>query len=40
MLRSSYMMGHKNLETSKVVNECQYDRFIHVPKFEIGSGFW
>lgn len=40
MLQSSYMMAHKNLETSKVVNECQYDRYIHVPKFEIGNGFW
>jgi hypothetical protein len=40
MLQSSYMMARKHLETSKVDNECQYDRYIHVPRFEIGNRFW
>jgi hypothetical protein len=37
MLQSSYAMARRNSETSKVHNERQYDRYVHVPKFEIGE---
>jgi hypothetical protein len=37
MLQSSYALARRNLETSKVDNIRQYDRYVHVPKFEIGQ---
>jgi len=37
MLQSNYAMARKNLELSKVYNKWQYDRNVHVPKFDIGE---
>ena len=39
MLQSSYAMGRRNLEISKVHNKRQYDQYVHEPKFEIGKRF-
>jgi hypothetical protein len=35
MLQSSYAMARKNLETAKLDNERHYDRYVHVPHFQI-----
>ena len=37
MLQSSYAVARRNLESSKVGNKRLYDRYVHVPKFEIGQ---
>jgi hypothetical protein len=36
-LQSSYAMVRRNLETAKLTNKRNYDREIHVPRFEVGS---
>jgi Transposase and inactivated derivatives len=36
-LQSSYSMAGRNLEASKIDDKHQYDRYVHVPKFELGE---
>jgi transposase InsO family protein len=35
MLQSSYAMARKNLETATLDNKRHYDRYVHVPQFQI-----
>jgi hypothetical protein len=36
-LQSSYAMVRRDLETAKLSNKRNYDREVHVPKFEVGG---